>query len=83
MLYIFDEERISLVGSKALKVMHVQIAISEVINVLTGTINFETEFRSLLVFVFTQAIIGDCWFRNSTEVEINGLATVLFDRNEE
>jgi hypothetical protein len=48
---MFDEQGVPFVGSESLEVMDVQIAITKIIDVLTGTIYFEAKLWPPLVSV--------------------------------
>jgi hypothetical protein len=80
---MFDEQGVPFVSSKTLEVMYVQLTLAEVIDVLTGTVDFKTKLWPLLVSMVFVSIFAQGRLSNPTEVEIDSLSLVFFDSNEE
>jgi hypothetical protein len=80
---MFDEQGVPFVSSKALEVMYVQITLTEVIDVLTGTIDFKAKLWPLLVPVVFVSIFAQGRLSNPAEVEVDSFSLVFFDSNKE
>jgi hypothetical protein len=79
---MFDEQGVPFVGSKALEIVYVQIALAKVIDVLTGTVDFKAKLWPLLISMISVLVFTQGGFSNPTEIEIDSLPLIFFDSNE-